>query len=316
MQQIGGGRNSRVFRVESARGVFALKQYPARADDPRDRIGTEARALRWMETHGLSTVPRLVAVDTARNFALLSWADGDLVRDVGPSDIDQAADFLSRLHGLKQTATVAKTHLATEACLSGAEIERQVRQRITDLSRVPDEPELSSVLSDELRPAFDTLLQRARDAMAEAGCSFDIDLPEDRRSLVPSDFGFHNALRADDGSLTFIDFEYFGWDDPVKLTADILLHPGTVVKKPLRDRFRRAALRLYGDDEQFPIRLDAFEPLFGLRWALILLNEFHPERWRRRVLAGAGDDWAQAKTRQLASARAMLARATGDGDVA
>jgi hypothetical protein len=39
---------------------------------------------------------------------------------------------------------------------------------------------------------------------------------------------------------------------------------------------------------------------------LILLNEFHPERWRRRVLAGATGGWAEAKERQLRAARAML----------
>ena len=50
-----------------------------------------------------------------------------------------------------------------------------------------------------------------------------------------------------------------------------------------------------------------FYPLFGLRWALILLNEFIPDRWRRRVLAGATESWAEAKTRQLMLARGLLA---------
>jgi len=46
-------------------------------------------------------------------------------------------------------------------------------------------------------------------------------------------------------------------------------------------------------------RLEAFHPLFGLRWVLILLNEFHPERWRKRVLAGDRNSWREAKERQL-----------------
>ena len=71
-------------------------------------------------------------------------------------------------------------------------------------------------------------------------------MPHEWRSLVPSDFGFHNSLRRPDGSLAFVDFEYFGWDDPVKLTADILLHPGRPLAAPQRRRFRAAAARLYG----------------------------------------------------------------------
>jgi len=44
-----------------------------------------------------------------------------------------------------------------------------------------------------------------------------------------------------------------------------------------------------------------------LRWVLILLNEFIPERWQRRVLAGARQSWADAKAEQLALASEFLA---------
>ena len=44
--------------------------------------------------------------------------------------------------------------------------------------------------------------------------------------LSPSDFGFHNSLKTKKDQIIFFDFEYFGKDDPVKLAADFLLHPG------------------------------------------------------------------------------------------
>ena len=50
--------------------------------------------------------------------------------------------------------------------------------------------------------------------------------PQRLRVLSPSDFGFHNALRRPDGTIVFVDFEYFGWDDPAKMMADAMLHPG------------------------------------------------------------------------------------------
>ena len=74
---------------------------------------------------------------------------------------------------------------------------------------------------------------------------------------------------------------------------------------PQRLRFRNAAERLYGEDASFGVRLEALLPLFGLRWVLILLNEFVPERWQRRVLAGAAESWGEAKARQLNKARAI-----------
>ena len=42
--------------------------------------------------------------------------------------------------------------------------------------------------------------------------------------LSPSDFGFHNSLFRNN-KLFFFDFEYAGWDDPIKLMCDFILNP-------------------------------------------------------------------------------------------
>ena len=117
--------------------------------------------------------------------------------------------------------------------------------------------------------------------------------------MCPSDFGFHNALRAPSGRLVFIDFDYFGWDDPVKLTSDFLLHPGMQLSEAAKRRFATAMGAVYGSDAEFRVRLPLLFPLFALRWCLILLNEFLPERWASRVAAGIEGEWAAVKRRQL-----------------
>jgi hypothetical protein len=300
IEPVGGGRNSRVYHVRSGGIDYALKQYPARTDDPRDRLGTEATALRLMERHRIERVPRCLAADEPHGFALLTWLDGVPVEMPGETDIDQAGAFLAAIHALRHDDAAAGLPPASEACLSGREIVRQLRARLDALTAAA-EPELHAFLRG---PFADRLASLAAGAENLAG--FDADLPAERRSPVPADFGFHNAMRQADGALAFFDFEYFGWDDPVKLTADVMLHPGTVLDPALRLRFRRAAEAVYGGDPGFEARLRGYYPLFGLRWALILLNEFLPNRWRQRVAAGAGEDWAEAKRRQLAKAEALL----------
>src|SRR5262249_24586189 len=179
-------------------------------------------------------------------------------------------------------------------------------QRLAALQAL-EERELLTFLENSFIPAYQGVVDRANRDMEAAGLDFAKELPQERQSLVPSDFGFHNSLRRPDGSLAFVDFEYFGWDDPVKLTADILLHPGHQLAAPLGRRFQRAAVSLYGsNDDDFETRLGALLPLFGLRWTLILLNEFIPERWQNRVLAGASESWEAAKSRQLNRARDFL----------
>jgi hypothetical protein len=308
LERVNGGRNSRVFCVRVGERKFALKQYPSRQDDPRDRLGTEVMVLKLMERQGFPRVPRVVAVDRDLNFALLSWLDGQPVTQVGDADVDQACEFLAHVHALRSASEIPATSLAAEACLSGAEIERQLNMRLSQLQEpAATEYALSGFLREEYMPAAARILATAKAEADTTGLDFNVPLPQERRSLVPSDFGFHNSLRQPDGALAFFDFEYFGWDDPVKMTADVLLHPGTPLEPTRRARLRTGAERLYGTDPSFHARLAAFYPLFGLRWVLILLNEFHPLRWQRRRLAGLTEDWSLAKARQLSRARQLLA---------
>jgi hypothetical protein len=303
-----GGRNSRIWRVRGGERVFALKQYPSRLDDPRDRLATEVGALRLMERSKIDTVPRVLGIDRERGYALLSWIDGGDVTAVGDTDIDAAVAFLAAIHDLRATPWAAEQPPAAEACLCGSEIERQIQDRLARLRKAaPADQELFDFIDNSVSYQLAALSRNAQRQALAAGLAFDAELPQEWRSLVPSDFGFHNSLRRRDGSLAFLDFEYFGWDDPVKLTADILLHPGRPLEPPQRRRFRQAATQLYGADPAFATRLSAYLPLFGVRWVLILLNEFIPERWQRRVLAGETGSWSDVKARQLAHARDFLA---------
>ena len=301
-----GGRNSRVYHVRSSAKEFALKQYPSRADDPRDRLSTEVGALILMERYRIDTVPRIAGVDRERGFALLSWIDGTSVTAISGTDVEAAAHFLAAIHALRTTPWAKEQPSAAEACFSGAEIERQIAARLVRLQGLSGEGDLARFLSHTFGPALEREILKAKTTMKAAGLDFAADLPQEWRSLVPSDFGFHNSLRRSDGSLAFVDFEYFGWDDPVKLSADIVLHPGKPLVPAQGTHFRRLAVELYGADPSFAARLDAYLPLFGLRWVLILLNEFIPERWQRRVLAGARQSWADAKAAQLALASEFL----------
>jgi hypothetical protein len=309
LEQVTRGRNSRVFRVAAGREVFALKLFPPPAGDGRDRRAAEVEALRLMQACGIADVARVIAADPAHHCALLTWLDGVPVTAPNDSDVDAAAAFLAALHAMRSTAQDrAFRRPAAEACLCGREVERQIRARAAALLALGEaEPALAAFLRDAFAPALAASLARAEQAFAAAGLDFATPLPQEKQSLVPADFGFHNCLRGADGRLSFLDFEYFGWDDPVKLTADMLHHPGTPLGSPQAARLRAAALRIYGDDRAFAPRLAALDPLFGLRWVLILLNEFLPERWQRRVAAGDAAAWADAKARQLARARALLA---------
>lgn len=302
-----GGRNSRIWHVRSGQREFALKQYPLGGDGSRDRLAAEVGALRLMESQGIDSVPRVVGVDHKLGYALLSWIEGSDIVEVSAADIDAAVVFLGSIHALRESPQARNQPPAAEACLCGSEIVRQIERRLAQLREVSAlEGDLDAFIENSFVVAFSDASREGRKAMTSAGLDFARNLSQEWQTLVPSDFGFHNCLRRTDGMLAFVDFEYFGWDDPVKLTADVLLHPGRPLSPQRRRQFREAASKLYRDDPTFLRRFSAYSPLFGLRWVLILLNEFIPERWQRRVLAGEVGSWDSVKARQLASARDFL----------
>lgn len=283
------GGNNRIYRVETETGPVALKGYDAADGDRRDRLGVEWSALSLVSRHLPGSVPRPLASDPESRWAAYEWIEGTPIKSRGTGDIDQAVAFIEALQGLRVTPEAERMPPASEACPSLGELCRQVEWRLDRLAEIE---ELRDFLGDV----------RAR-LTALRGSS--AELPRTRQVLSPSDFGFHNAIRKADGRLVFIDFEYFGWDDPAKLASDIHWHPGMSLGPAERQRFSLGLDRIFGADPEYPSRLAVYRPLIGLRWCLILLNEFLPQGIARRRHAGQAEDAAAARAHQLAKARAL-----------
>lgn len=281
-----GGRNSRVYRLDMAGGVsHILKRYPRRQDDPRDRLGTEWRALRFLREHGLRRVPEPIAMDARAGAAIYSFIPGQTPAPVEAA-LEAAApmrDFAVALWPLRQAALAAGMPPASEACFTveaiGAQVERRCA-RITDACAAHAARQ-GSAIAELCRTVgglmADRVLPEARQALRAAGERLDLrePLPEDQRIPSPSDFGFHNAVRAASGDVHFIDFEYFGMDDPAKLLADVCWHPGMSLSRAQRRWFMEQILLKIGQEADAPRlaeRLDGVLPLWRCKWVCILFN--------------------------------------------
>jgi hypothetical protein len=299
--------------VRCAGQDFALKSYPPKGQDRRDRAGTEFRALRFLERHCPGMAPRAFAVDAERGFGLMEWIEGAGVAAVGRKEAEAALAFLGAVRAASAAPEAQDMPLASEACLSAAELVRQLDARQTRLTAAAaTDPLLARFLEAEFLPFRDRAVAGARQAYTAAGLDFDTAIEPGQRSLIPADFGMHNALRRADGSIVFIDHEYFGWDDPVKVTADFLLHPARRLSPRAAPLIVQGMVRNCAQDGAFLKRLKILYALFGARWCLILLNEFLPERWAVRAFARGRPDWQAAKRVQLRRARRMLDKVRGE----
>lgn len=310
---VGGGKNSRVFRIRAASGrLAALKAYSCGKGEATDRLDVEWRAFCLTGEAGLP-VPRPLARDDGAGLAAFAWVGGDSPDPIRPDPeaLRQCAAMAGALFTLARRRLSACPWPARAACLRPGAILDQIEARLSRLAAVAPGhalgPRLAGFLDDEFAPELVRRRREFLDGCAAVGLDPAVPLPEAALTLSPSDFGLHNARRGPDGRLTFLDFEYFGRDDPAKLTADFLLHPAMSLPRPARHIFREAAGAAFAQSPGHADRLRLLAPLVGLKWCLILLNEFLPEGLARRVFAGGGGG-PEVLAAQLAKARAMLDR--------
>ena len=314
LERIGGGRNSQVYRVETEAGrKFALKVYFRHAADNRDRLATEYGSLAYLWAKGFREIPEPLAADPARSWAVYQYLEADRLApgQAGTAEVHAAADFLIRLRSLSQKPDSRKLGIASEAHFALAQVGAHVEARLQKLRVIrhdtPAGRQLREFLEGEFVPLFGQVLTFSRDHLQASGASPDEELPWELRTLSPSDFGFHNALRQPGGRIFFLDLEYFGWDDPGKMVSDFLLHPAMNLSSALKKAFASTLFDGFSDFPGLPARVESLYPLFGLKWCLIFLNEFLPESLQRRQFAGVAPAQQEGtQLDQLAKARLML----------
>lgn len=301
------GNNSRVFRVDTAGGRYALKKYPA--SDSRDRLKAEANALRFFERNGVPRTPRLVSTMAERRFTMLSWIDGDAVDVVADADVAEFVAFQIALDGAIDAPARREIGEASDACLSGLRIVTQIERRYAMLETVRhDFADFASFFGEVLVPALQVFKARAQEAYRRLGLDFTQEIGSELRTLIPSDLGTHNALRGKDGKLCFLDFEYFGWDDPLTSVANFIMHPAMHLTEHQAGYYRDQLLHHFRGCRTAE-RLEALMPLYALRWCTIILGELLPQRWQHRLQSNAKvGSWDQVRREQIDKARRLMSR--------
>ena len=127
------------------------------------------------------------------------------------------------------------------------------------------------------------------------------------RCISPSDFGFHNALLTNQG-ISFLDFEYAGWDDPAKMAGDFFSHPAMPVDAVHFERFLNKTMRFAPNSAALIERVWLLLPVFQTKWCCIILNDFLPASAQRRRFADPNFDEAERKRAQLDKALRLFSK--------
>ncbi|CCO23452.1 phosphotransferase [Maridesulfovibrio hydrothermalis] len=311
-EHICAGKNSKVYRVECAGGErYAVKFYMHCTSDGCSRLEKEWSALDFLNKAGVEVVPKPLAFDLGAQGAIYSFLEGSRISTSSDRNISEITGFLAQLKKLSACDEAGEVSFAAEACFSPADLVKNLDNRYRLLAKLPCSGDLFREMHEFLEKKYlkelGKSIDSARGQIRES--EWNSLLPLKYRTLSPSDFGYHNALRGPHGKLYFLDFEYFGWDDPVKTVSDFLLHPAMNLEESEIISFYKGMLDIFGEDEQFEVRFKMFLPLFRLKWCLILLNEFFSETAsRRRFASGTGKTDFSLRSAQLLKAEKFINR--------
>jgi hypothetical protein len=314
-ERLSGGRNNRVYRVVGRGHPVILKWYFHHPDDQRDRLVTEWSFYEWAYDCAARFVAQPLAFDPRNRLAVFSFIAGSrLATDVvDSSHVNEALQFIRTLNKYRHWSTSDGFPTASEACFS-------VQQHIDCVSTRVDRLRGITANSEQHRDASDFVVTKITTALADATAQLrhwaaaekvDTTAPlnNQHKCVSPSDFGFHNVLIDDTGSLKFYDFEYAGWDDPAKLLCDFYCQPAIPAPRDTWDKFAELTAELAGDTWQERQRQALLFPLYQVKWCCILLNEFLPTAVERRKFS---DDKAVDFALQLQKAKRLAEQISFD----
>ncbi|WP_413208120.1 phosphotransferase [Rhodospirillum sp. A1_3_36] len=315
LKQLSGGKNNRVFRLDTDKGPLVLKSYFRHADDPRDRLGAEWNFLTYAWGRGVRCVPEPLACDRHAQLGLYDFVEGEKLSANGITEqhIEAAADFISTVN--QRPYGPQSLNSGSEACFSVADHLDRVDQRVARLTTLdPEAPHVGAartLVTERLEPQWLRVKASILESCTAVGVDPTARLPEADIIVSPSDFGFHNALWQDARGLTFLDFEYAGWDDPAKLAGDFFACPEIPTPPEHFTLFVETLCHRLNLGEVAQARMVMLRDAYYIKWACIVLNDFLSHHDARRRFANQGDRAARCAA-QLDKADALIAKTVSD----
>ncbi|HEX2549548.1 MAG TPA: hypothetical protein VHM20_06955, partial [Gammaproteobacteria bacterium] len=272
--------------------------------DLRDRLTSEFEFLSYATQVSSGMTPIPFVKNDQDGIALYEFIEGSILtaEEITKKEIDEAIKLFCLLNINKSTCRLSP---ASEACFTIEEHLTLINNRISTLQdsvREPDAEKLILSLAQYWNILKNNIIQNCDN---EAIDPLKPLLPSEQ-CISPSDFGFHNALRMQDGTLKFLDFEYAGFDDPAKMIGDFFSQLAIPLKQEYFVYFVKQISGIFSDQETLIKRANLLRPLYKVKWCCIALNIFIPEHLARRKFANPNLNENSLKKAQLNKAENII----------
>lgn len=268
-----GGRNNQATKVEANSAVYVIKTFLNPASRQM-RFEREVSFLNHCKNQGIRSVPEILQVNSETFSILQSFVDGKKPEALTDFHFKEAAKFILAVNS-GEVSSHAEIMEATEALFDGQKLFDDIYQRSKLLRATNIRSVINESILIEVESLIEKLLDKRFSILPSLNSLIKSSLSSDRLGFIsPSDFGFHNSIETLD-ELFFIDFEYSGFDSPVKLILDFMFQPDYFILERDANYFCNQIGEIYGitfEDITREIRL-----LFAIKWFLIVLKRVSPE---------------------------------------
>lgn len=286
IKEINAGMNNKLFRLTDASGKSLLAKFYY--TDDRKRLQREYTAFEYLQSRKINFTPQVYLKNNRYHFAVYSYESGKTKKaeDMTINDLDKMLEFIFALHSNKFNEAKDIFPSAVMACFSYKDYLNNITFRLkkfNDYVRSKEvHPMVLSLINEQDIVGF---VQEKLKATLTSMSEKDIDTPikDEEKKLWMVDFGPHNILFRPDNRLIFIDFEYFGWDDPARLIGDFVNHD---VMQDLPHQHKQYFVESYKDkikrQKNLLRRIDKVITLVAIEWFTILLHSITPEKIKQR----------------------------------
>ncbi|CAM2007969.1 phosphotransferase [Acanthopleuribacter pedis] len=300
-----------IYQVSCADGSqYILKHFLESSENAEERLAGEVKHLNALHQVGITKVPK--SFWHRGCWGLFNHIEGSHVDEPNDQDVGQLIDFLIALDQKSDALRAQQVDRAPKARFRlhlYADKLNTLWNQVLSACQRPDGPkdimlfmmtDMEQLRQDNLNHFYLWLKREKWEKEQE--------ISEKEAIFSPSDFGFHNTIKAADGTLSFLDFEESGWDDPAKLLADFFYNTEQNLTMENKLKVLDAFVKQREWDENFLKRFWAVSDLIAVEWILNHLSVVIPDVMRRLQYANPGLDPKQVVKQHFQAAIQMRER--------
>ncbi len=300
------GGNHNAFIISSGNETLFIK---VAEPEKSAQLKKEYEALHFLHERGIKNIPETRHFSEKQGFLVQAAISGKKINSVNQVSILEVIGFIQKLDSVRDTfrpASQSRKKLKDYPRALELRLDRIFSGIETMHKHHPELMMIKNLIEDKLLPLKQIVEKHYNKLLHRFKLNENYIFSEHERILNPSDFGFHNALLDNNNRIVFLDFEYFGWDDKIKMVSDFIHHPGHSLTAEQQVFFIRQLKKTGFLTPELLNRLRTVIDLIGLEWVLIILNVAQVDKLKQKKSAFSELSVSELITRQYNKASDLL----------